>query len=491
MLMSRLIIGNQLTEETAEGEGALPPEYRRFLSVISHRMAWFAQDGDVLVLPSHPGEGFLAYVRRINGLAEGEPLVLVPPPGRQGAELLYDDRLAAPEFVAGLRTVIAERGVDRVFPFYLDAAVLRLARETGLDGPFGGVAFLAERGGELVNSKAAFRAISAGNGVPIPEGRVCLTPAEAEEFLWPKLSTGQSAIVKQDLHGGGYGNELLVPAEGVTGVGANSTVVITDRATLAEHLEKSWDRYSYAGSRPVVVEHYIHDCGQLYIEFTVADEGVSVLGYGQVRMKPILNGLVLPPPPEDVPDLAEFIAAATRVMEAVRAVGYRGYAGLDAIVTPAGRVLFNEVNGRVAGSTHLDAIARRTVGEDYLTTRVLISRNRVPWPSFPAAEALLAEHGLAFDPACRTGILLPGDDDAPDGPTGQFLIVGRDHAHADELERRAVRAFGLTDDPLAGAAGDLDDLADDLDEDLSQDLSDGLAADPAGRPAVDRAGTEV
>lgn len=365
MLMSRLIIGNQLTEETAEGEGALPPEYRRFLSVISHRMVWFAQDGDVLVLPSHPGEGFLAYVRRINGLAEGEPLILVPPPGRRGAELLYDDRLAAPEFVAGLRTLIAERGVDRVFPFHFGSAVLRLARETGLDGPFGGVAFLAERGGELVNSKAAFRAIGAGNGVPIPEGRVCLAPAE-------------------------------------------------------------------------------------------------------------------------------FIAAATRVMEAVRALGYRSYAGLDAIVTPAGRVLFNEVNARVAGSTHLDAVARRAVGDDYLTARVLISRNRVPWPTFPAAEALLAEHGLAFDPAGRTGILLTGDDDAPDGPTGQFLIVGRDHAHAEELERRAVRAFGLAGDSAADPADDPahgsgDDLAGDLAGDAPEDRVGDPAAGPVSNPAIDRA----
>lgn len=223
--MSQLIIGNQLTEETAEGEGALPSEYRRFLSVISHRMVWFAQDGDVLVLPSRPDEGFLAYVRRVNGLAEGEPLILVPPPGRQGAELLYDDRLAAPEFVAGLRTLIAERGVDRVFPFHLDAAILRLAREIGLAGLFGGVAFPAEPGGELVNSEAAFRAAPAGNAVP------------------------------------------SLPA--------------------------------------------------------------------------------------------------------------------------AGRGLFTEADGRIAGSVRLPASARRVVGEDHQTARVLISRNRVPWPSSTGAQALL------------------------------------------------------------------------------------------------------
>ena len=134
--MSQLIIGDQLTEETAEGEGALPSEHRRFLSAIPHPVVRFAQDGEVLVLPSHPGVGFPVYVWRVNGSAEGEPQILVPPPGRRGAELLYDDRLAAPEFVAGLR-------------------------------PFGGVAFPGERGGELVDPQTARVPISR-NRVPWP-----------------------------------------------------------------------------------------------------------------------------------------------------------------------------------------------------------------------------------------------------------------------------------------------------------------------------------
>ncbi|MBS2540063.1 hypothetical protein KGQ20_45725 [Catenulispora sp. NF23] len=41
--------------------------------------------GGHLVLPTHRGVGFPAYVRRENGSAEGEPQVHVPLPGRQGA----------------------------------------------------------------------------------------------------------------------------------------------------------------------------------------------------------------------------------------------------------------------------------------------------------------------------------------------------------------------------------------------------------------------
>lgn len=441
--MSQMIIGNQLTEETAEGAAALPVEYRQFLSVISHRMLWFARNGDIVVLPTRPADDFVGYVRRLMGLSDGEPRIVIPPPARQGQELLYDDRLADAKFLTEMGTLVRQRATDRVFPFYLDNAVLRLAREFGLGGSAGGLAFLAERGSEIVNSKAVFRAIAAGNGVPIPDGLVCTSRVDAEAFAWPLLAKGRSVIVKQDLHGGGYGNELLVPAEGVTGVGASATIVIPGQSALAGHLSQAWDRYSYGGARPVVVEHYIHGCEQLYIEFLVTDAAALLLDYGQVRMKPILNGLVIPPPVRDLPG---FLTGARKLAEAQRMLGYRGYAGIDAIVTPGGDILFNELNGRVAGSTHLDVLARRMVGEDYLERRVLISRNRCSWPSFTAAEAILAEHGLAFDARALTGVLLPGDDDAPGGPTGQILVVGTDIAEAQELEDRAVAAFGLPGD---------------------------------------------
>ncbi|MEY9856250.1 hypothetical protein ABH935_001854 [Catenulispora sp. GAS73] len=134
--MSQLIIGDQLTEETAEGEGALPSGFRRFPSAIAHPVVRFVRDGEVLVPPSHPGVGFPAYVGRVMGSAEGEPLILVPPPGRRGVELLSDDRLVASEFVAGLR-------------------------------PFGGVAFPVEPGGELVDHRTA-RVLISRHRVPWP-----------------------------------------------------------------------------------------------------------------------------------------------------------------------------------------------------------------------------------------------------------------------------------------------------------------------------------
>jgi hypothetical protein len=152
--MSRLNIGDQVTAADAEGDGEPPLGNRRFPPATPHGTVRFVRDGDVVVVPSHPGEGFPAHVRRVNGSAEGEPPTVIPPSGRQGAESLYDDRLAAPEFVAGLRTPTAHREGD-LLPFPLDAAVSRRAHGVGPDGSCSGVAFPAGRGGELVTNQVS------------------------------------------------------------------------------------------------------------------------------------------------------------------------------------------------------------------------------------------------------------------------------------------------------------------------------------------------
>ncbi|MFD0634085.1 hypothetical protein ACFQ9X_23555 [Catenulispora yoronensis] len=68
-----------------------------------------------------------------------------------------------------------------------------------------------------------------------------------------------------------------MPVGGRPGADAGTTVAIGDRETLAEYLDKNWRRYRGDEASPVVVEHYILDCGRLHIEFLAAPEGVSVL----------------------------------------------------------------------------------------------------------------------------------------------------------------------------------------------------------------------
>ncbi|WP_344669338.1 peptide ligase PGM1-related protein [Catenulispora yoronensis] len=444
--MSSLVIGNRLPGPFA------------------HRVVWFARSGDVVVLPSHPTGDFLDRVRRLAALPAGEPRIAVPPAGRQGAEWLDDDRLAVPGFVGELRMLAGARGVDRVLPVRGDAAVHRLARAAGLDGPPGAAADPAEQDGGLVGTPSQFRAVAGGTATPIPEGRVCAGPREAEDFVWRLLCGGRSALVRTGRGSEpGAADELIVPVGGRPGADAGTTVAIGDRETLAEYLDKNWRRYRGDEASPVVVEHYILDCGRLHIEFLAAPEGVSVLFHGHAPAAAPRDALVIPPRPELVPDLADFIGQATQVMATVRDLGHIGYGSLDAALTPSGRVLFTGLTCGLSAATHLDAVARLAVGTDYLDTRVLIVRDRVRWSALGAAEEVLAREGLGFDPRTRTGVLLTGDDlgaalgagdgavggvrgpagvFGPAGPSGQFLAVGRDHAHAGELEAGALTALG-------------------------------------------------
>ncbi|MEV6738331.1 peptide ligase PGM1-related protein [Streptomyces sp. NPDC051104] len=446
--MAKIIIGNQLTEETVEGDRALPAEYLTYLAAVTHRLAWCAGANDIIVLPTEPDPEFLSYVWRRLGIEDSRPVVLVPPPGRRESALLYDDRLHHPEFLGQLKKLAVDRGADRLFPFYVDAPITSLAESLELKDPLPAAAFLQAGGNELVNSKTFFRTLAAGIGIPVPRGRTVASVDEAAEFVRPLLRAGQPVIVKQDVHGGGYGNEILAPAEVLQGYGAERVTVLDplDDTALLRHLTGSWDRYSHDGSRRVVVERYIDGSVPIYIELYITDEDVTTVGYGEMRMAPVNNGLVIPPPSADLPSFPGFLDHARRIGDTVRALGYRGPMSIDAIVVPTGEILFNEFNGRVGGSTHIHRIGAHLLGPEHWRDRALIARSRCGWDSLARAVATLEEQGLAFDPETRTGVVIAGDSHGTPGPSGQCLIVAPDLPEAQAMEARLIRVLGLEDD---------------------------------------------
>lgn len=432
--MAQLIISNQLTEETAEGEAALPADYLAMLGMVAHRMIWLAEPDDIIILPSAPDPAFASYVWGMRGFTDRVPRIVVPPAGRRGSDLLYSDRLADSDFRAELRAAGGQ--LTGVTAFFVDADVAALAAALGLSGSMSAFDFLTCGGSDLVNSKSFFRTVCLGNGVATPAGQVVARPEVAEDLIWSMLADGHSVIVKQDAHGGGYGNEVLTQKPDLNALGAAATFQVVGRGQLAKHLARSWQRYTYGGTRAVVIEHYLLDCVPIYIELAIEAAAVELVGYGQMRMRPVNNGLIVPPPSNRLPAFDGFLTSAQRLGSVYQAIGYRGRASLDAIVTPDGKILFNELNGRVGGSTHVHHIGERLIGGDYLHDRVLLARNRCAWDSVADTVGILAESGLQYEPATRSGILVTGDD-------GQLLMVAADLAAATELEAAAATALGL------------------------------------------------
>ncbi|MFJ3825565.1 preATP grasp domain-containing protein [Streptomyces nodosus] len=440
--MPKLIVSNQRTDEMIGDLGTLPPEYRRYVAGQAQRMVWLAEPGDVFVLPVELDEEFLSYVARLKGIDRASWTVVVPPVGRLGEDVLSRDRLEDAEFVTRLRSVVRAHDVRTILPFHFDRVSVRLARALGLDERTPGFAFAAQSGTNMLNSKAAFRALAVGHGIPVPHGTVTDDRAEAEEFVWQALDAGQPVIIKQDFHVGGIGNEIVSPVPGIRPIGATGTEVITDRAALTAHLDRRWTHYTGPHRGRAVLEHYTPESPAIYSELLVTDDGVRLVGHGEMRMKPVINGLIVPAPSERLAAFAAFLDDSRRLSETLRRMGYRGSLSVDAIVTPEEQVLVNEINGRVVGSAHIHRIGEELVGEDYTSARVLIEKRRVAFPDFRTTLDKLVAAGLAYDRSRRTGVVVTVHDNARTGGFGGSCLIARDDVAARALEEEVDALFG-------------------------------------------------
>ncbi|WIE74159.1 hypothetical protein [Curtobacterium sp. MCJR17_020] len=429
--MGAIIIGNQLVEETATGHDELPVEYRRYLGMVSHRLLWTARPGDVVVLPNRPHPAFVEHVWHTLGVEDNAaPQILVPPVGARDDLLLYEDRLLDEDFCAELGGIVDPSKTD-VRAFFHDDVVAELCARLGVRGT-PSRSFLEQSGTALVNSKSTFRAIASGLGLSVPAGIVALTASAAEAYIWSHLAEGRSVIVKQDGHGGGYGNEIIRSPGGPSGFGASRTITIEDRQGLDAELLGAWDRWS-GGGRPVVVEEYSADSVPLYAEFSITESGPELVGHGEMRVGtsddgPTNRGLVIPAIRATGSGRYQaFLDEAHRLVGALGAMGYRGSVSVDSILLPDGRILLNEFNGRTSGSTHVHILCRALLGEDALLDRVTLVRSNRALTNIPDALRRIRDAGLWFNRTGRSGVLLGGDD-------GQLIIIGSTLEETERIE---------------------------------------------------------
>ncbi|CAL9329162.1 hypothetical protein SUDANB145_00030 [Streptomyces sp. enrichment culture] len=434
--MTRLLIGNDFNEDL----------FTRIAASWSvQRLAWFAQDGDVLVLPVRPEEEFLAYVTSLTGTRRSAIEVVVPAAGRAGEDLLTADRLSAPAFLTALRRALAGRPVTDVLALWPDTSVAALARALGAEHAVPGLGFAAQSGGALVNSKAVFRAVAAGVGVPIPEGAVCATRERAESAITELLDSNTPVVVKQDYSLGGKGNEILSRVPGIQPVGARRTLILTDTSKVRGYLDERWAELSRNSRDPVVVERYYPDSTSLFAEYLITDDGVESGGTGEMIMAPLAKAQVVPAQglkPDAAAGLAEH---GRRLCVPLHAMGYRGRLSADAVLTRDSELFFTEYNGRVTMSTHTYAvIGARLAGLDHADDRVVVERI---WPdgwsarSFASAVSALTDAGLAYDPSTRAGVIFSSALDLRDHSIMQ-CVIAEDLTRAAAYEHRLKELFG-------------------------------------------------
>lgn len=397
----RLLLGNDWSEELEEPRGT---------GWGVQRLVWFARDGDVLVLPVRPEDEFVAYVASLTGTRPGSLTIVVPPPGRLGTGALTADRLSDSTFLAALRDACAGRRIDEVFALWPDAVAADLATAMGCPEALQGHAFLTQSGGLLGSSKAAFRAIAAGAGLPLPDGVVCVDARRARQHIARMLDDGAPVILKQDYGSGSEGNEILSPVPDIVRRGARDLRVLTDHDALSGYLDERWHWLTAGGRHRVVVERYHPGSRAYFAEFWISDDEVRFGGTGEMQYRPLPDAEVMPAPDLDPRQTKELVEGGRLISTAMQALGYRGILSADALVTPDGEVLFTEYNGRATGSTHIyEIVGKRVVGPGYGTDRIL--RERIwpqSWavPSLAAALQRLRESGHAYDPVTRRGTIV-------------------------------------------------------------------------------------
>lgn len=437
---ARLIVGNTNNEHLVSDLEAFPPGRRAVAGNLSARLLWMLRPGDVLVLPQAQDERFVRYVLGELGVDRDSVTLLVPPPGVVGHDLLTGDRLSGEAFRRTVREAVAASGAELLIPYVFDPSIAALADHLGMEKAPEGAAFLEAGGADLLNSKAVFRAVAAGIGVPLAEGVATRERARAREFAGRLLARGDAVILKQDFHIGGFGNEILAPGPCVRQIGASALTVLADDASVGRYFEDDWDRWTNGGRHPAVLEHYLPDSVAVGAEIAVTSGDVRVLNAGEMRMAPAFDGIVAPGTPGTEAARATFNEAALALSRAVRAIGYRGLINIDGVVAPDGRTLLTEFNGRLGGSTHLHCLAEHLLGPDYAAHRVLITRNTWRVPSLDEALRRTRSAGIAFDHADGTGVLLICDHTRQFG-TVEYCVAARDLETALGIEKTLAALF--------------------------------------------------
>ncbi|MFC9328865.1 peptide ligase PGM1-related protein [Kitasatospora sp. NPDC057015] len=447
--MTRVLIGNDFSEDARTDRG--------WTGWWVQRLAWFAREGDVLVLPVAPEADFLAYVTALTGVPAGSLRAVVPPPGATGTGTLSPDRLADPVFLRELREAIGTRRVTEVFPLWPDVPVARLVRELGIAAALPGYGFVDQAGGLLLNSKSAFRAIAGGAGVPVPQGTVGTSAEAVEPTVLELLALGHPAIVKHDFLSGGHGNEILNSSGPVRPVGARRVVEVRDRDEVRAYLADRWEWLTGGGRSRPVVERYYRDSSAYFAEFLISDAGIRLTGTGELLSAPYAVGQIMPAVGLEPHTFQRLVELGRRLCEPLHALGYRGTLGADAIVTPDGEVLFTEYNGRVTGSTHIyGVIGEQVVGPGYGEDRVILER---VWPegwsvpSFAAAVERLAATGTGWNPGTRTGVVLTNAFDGEHGVMYCIVAADLDDAWARDAALKDV--FGAPASPAAATTAAL------------------------------------
>ncbi|WP_216210976.1 preATP grasp domain-containing protein [Amycolatopsis aidingensis] len=413
----------------------IPEDVRPTYDTVASRLLWTLDNRDVAVVPGPADAEFVDYVRRVLGLTGSGPTVLSLQDFDRASWYPGDN----PELIVDLKRRIGAEQPWSVRCYLHDRDVAHWQRLLGLESEW---TPYAQNMAELVNTKSVFRTLAEAEGIPVPEGRVVDPGAELVDTVTDLLSRTGSIILKEDRNSGGDGNTLVTTDHDVRHIGAYHAVQLpaSDCANVAAALDEIGLASPPAAPRftspaKFICEVYHPNARTLSPELHIPRTGTPVLlNYGDMRMEPVWNGYVIPPQDLAPPLHARLCAVSQQIALVAQRMGYQGLINIDAIVTPAGELLFTEFNGRAGGATNIDVIARRLIGPEFMDTHVLVTRNGMKSPRVGEVAGLLDDRGLHFDRAKSAGVVITTNNAALG--TIEYVAFGRDWAEAESYELR-------------------------------------------------------
>lgn len=429
----QILIGNNYNENMLADRSALTPEFVNLVALIAQRMAWFAQAGDILVLPRDLSPEMKAYIVKLKkGVSQWHVRVVVPQANASDVKPIGAEELFAPEFLARLRAAI---GTDEyhLVPYYYDRAAARLAHVLNLREDAAPVRYMREGGAELLNDKRAFRCLAASRGVALAAGEVCTSCDEFSRAVHRLLDRTGAVIAKQNQNAGAAGNIVIGHSVQANAQGARQVIEVTGSCGIGAAIARAWSALEYSDHPILIVEVYHPVRSILYAEFRIdaVRRSTSLLNWGQQRMEPTFKGFIIPPATSAV-DTARFVSGATELARVTCDLGFDGLMDVDGIVTTTGEIIFNEVNGRAGACSHIHHIAEELLGDDYALNSAICAHVGVKAPSFPMVIHALADHELQFCPEKRTGIVVTAEDTLQLGVL-EFISIGHTHDEAARL----------------------------------------------------------
>lgn len=123
--MARILVANECSETLVGDLDGPGPEW------MSHRVLWFIQPSDIVVLADSPEESFLNYVCKTVGVPRDEFAVLVPRMTRNNDTRLTRDRLLDPAFLKEVASAIASVTVTEIVPLWPSREIADFALACG------------------------------------------------------------------------------------------------------------------------------------------------------------------------------------------------------------------------------------------------------------------------------------------------------------------------------------------------------------------------